>query len=118
MSESVSSEEAKRPGRLFVLLLLLGASLAVLCHDAFKPNNLLFSNDSPLGFMQVSSARYPGVFTGHWSMESWIGGEWPVATPTFEAAILMILSPEEYLKVWGPSRCCCWDLVFGCCSGN
>jgi len=89
-------------GRFLVFLLLLGGTLAVLCHDGFRHNYTFWSNDGPLGFMSCESARFPAVFLGHWSSESWIGGQWPAASPNIDAWLGCLVSPQIFLKIFTP----------------
>jgi len=96
-----SNPKARR-GQLLLLLLLLGGTLAVLCHQGFLPYQVLFANDSALGALKESSERLPGTFTGCWADFWWIGGSPPSPSPSFSILLATVLSPEHYLKVYVP----------------
>jgi hypothetical protein len=93
--------KAKR-GQLLLLLLLLGGTLAVLCHQGFLPYNVFWANDSALGAMKESSAQLPGTFTGYWGDFWWIGGATPSSSPSLSTLFATVFSPEHYLKVYAP----------------
>ena len=85
-----------------LLLILLGGALAVLCHDAFKPYDVMWANDSALGALDDSSARLPGTYTGIWMDGNWIGFKEPSSTPTLATLLATVISPELYLKIFAP----------------
>src|SRR5579862_8915888 len=89
-------------GQWLLLLLLLGGTLAVLCHQGFLPYEVFFANDSALGALKASSARLPYVFTGCWDDFWWIGGAPPSPSPSLSTLLATVLSPEHYLKVYVP----------------
>jgi hypothetical protein len=100
-------------GLFWLLLLLLGGTFAVLCHEGFLPYEVFFANDSALGAMKDSSARLPGMFTGYWSDFWWLGGAVPSSSPSLSSLFASILAPEHYLKVYAPLTmvfmgCCVW----------
>jgi len=67
------------------LLLLLGilfAALSILCYQAYQPHTAMWANDSQLGTLKDSSIRLPGIYTGEWVDQWWIGIEAPAASPT------------------------------------
>jgi hypothetical protein len=96
----VKSKRWASPGLL--LLVLLGGALAVLCHDAFRPYDVMWANDSALGALDASSARLPDTFTGHWVDGNWIGFKDPSSSPTVATLLATVISPEMYLKIFAP----------------
>ncbi|HUD46676.1 MAG TPA: hypothetical protein VMR33_07590 [Candidatus Baltobacteraceae bacterium] len=114
MNRDQSNPKHKAPSGLFwLLLLLLGGTFAVLCHEGFLPYEVFWANDSALGAMKNSSARLPGMFTGYWSDFWWLGGAVPSTSPSLSSLFASILSPEHYLKVYAPLTmvflgCCVW----------
>jgi len=110
-AETLSTSTAPKRGHLLLLFLLLGGSLAVLCHQGFLPYEVFFANDSALGALKASSERLPYTFTGCWTDFWWIGGAPPSPSPTFSTILATVLSPEHYLKVYVPLTA----LFFGCC---
>src|SRR5580704_12398634 len=89
-------------GRLLVLLIVLGAALALICHEAFLPHRIMWANDSPLGQIKSVSARLPDTFTGHWGTDYWIGAEIPGSSPTLATLLATVISPELYMRIFTP----------------
>jgi hypothetical protein len=103
MNGNQSDAKPRAPSGLFwLLLLLLGGTFAVLCHEGFLPYEVFFANDSALGAMKESSARLPGTFTGFWGDFWWLGGGAPSSSPSISTLFGTVLSPEHYLKVYAP----------------
>jgi hypothetical protein len=109
--DSSASNPKANHGQLLLLLLLLGGTLAVLCHQGFLPYEVFFANDTALGAMKESSARLPGTFTGFWGDFWWIGGATPSSSPSLSTLFATVVSPEHYLKVYAPLTM----LFFGFC---
>jgi hypothetical protein len=104
MDGHINNPKLKSPSGLFwLLLLLLGGTLAVLCHQGFLPYNVFWANDSALGAMQTSSARLPGTFTGYWGNFWWIGGPSISPAPSLTTFLMTVLSPANYLKIYAPT---------------
>jgi hypothetical protein len=99
-------------GRWLLLLLLLGGTLAVVCHEGFRPYEVLWANDTALGAMSASAARLPGTFTGFWGDFWWIGGATPSSSPSLSTLLAAVVSPAIYLKVYAPLTM----LFFGFCT--
>jgi hypothetical protein len=114
MNGDQSSPDQKAPNGLFwLLLLLLGGTYAVICHEGFMPYEVFFANDTALGAMKESAARLPGMFTGYWADFWWIGGAVPSSSPSLSSLFASLLAPEHYLKVYPPLSmvflgCCVW----------
>jgi len=87
------------------LLLLLGilfAALSILCYQAYQPHTAMWANDSQLGTLKDSSIRLPGIYTGEWVDQWWIGIEAPAASPTVTMMLGTITTPEMFLKIFTP----------------
>jgi hypothetical protein len=84
------------------LAVILGASLVVLFFQSFRPDWVLFVNDTTLGQMKAASTRLPGAFTGVWHPGTWTGVEGPTAAPTISAILALIFRPEIFLKLYAP----------------
>jgi hypothetical protein len=113
MNGNPSGPDKRQSGRLLVLLLLLGGTLAAMCYQGFLPYRVFFANDSALGAMKESSTRLPGMFTGYWSDFWWLGGAVPSSSPSLSSLFASTLAPEHYLKVYAPLTmvfmgCCVW----------
>jgi len=105
MSDNSNAAGAKtgwRAAHWLLLLVLLGGALAVLCHDGFKPYQVMWCNDSSLGAFKASSARLPDAYTGYWIDGNWIGTKVPAASPDLTNLLVTFTSPELYLKVFAP----------------
>jgi hypothetical protein len=89
-------------GQWLLLLLLLGGTLAVLCHQGFLPYEVFFANDYALGALKATCAHLPAQFFGCWDDFWWIGGTHPSPSPSLSELLATVLSPEHYLKVYVP----------------
>jgi hypothetical protein len=89
-------------GSFLLLLLLLGGTLAVLCHQGFRPYEVFWANDLPLGALVESSARLPASFFGSWSDFYWLGGPNAAFPPNLTNISMAILSPEHQFKIYAP----------------
>jgi hypothetical protein len=81
---------------------LLGIVLAVLFHNSFAPHQILFANDTPLGFLKAEENRLPERFAGCWANLAWLGGQTTAASPTISALMRTVLSPELFLSIYAP----------------
>lgn len=89
-------------GGWWLLLLLLGGALAALCHEAFLPHRVHWSNDQPLGSLLDSSYQLPDVLLGHWSNLEWLGGSFPSSSPSISTLLLTFVGPHMFLKILLP----------------
>src|SRR5580658_8849618 len=62
------------PNQWVLLLALLGVALGMLFSQSFKPHEILFNNDTPLGTLKAEQARLPDRFAGSWYNTTWLGG--------------------------------------------
>lgn len=97
-----SDAKLSKRGGFLVLLLVLGGALAVLCHQGFAPNQVLFANDVSLGAMKDSAARLPSTFAGHWDNLEFLGGATPSSSPSVTALLQTVLTPEMFMKIYAP----------------
>jgi hypothetical protein len=95
-------KQYKQHSGLIVLLIVLGAALAALCHEGFLPHRVMWANDVPLGAMMDPSSQVPGTFFGHWGILYYIGGSAPSASPSFTTLLQWIFPPTIYLKIYAP----------------
>lgn len=84
------------------LLAILGLTLLALFCESFKPERILFVNDTTLGQLSAAANRLPAAFTGRWHSNGWLGIEGVVASPTLSSVLALILPPVIYLKVYAP----------------
>jgi hypothetical protein len=103
MNGDLSAAKQKRfNGSFLLLLLLLGGTLAVLCREGFRPYEVFWANDLPLGALVESSSRLPSSFFGSWSDFYWLGGPNVAFPPNLTNFCMSILSPEHQLKFYVP----------------
>jgi hypothetical protein len=103
MNEDLSgARQNKCSASFWLLLLLLGGTLAVLCRQGFQPYEVFWANDLPLGALVESSARLPASFFGSWADFYWLGGPNVAFPPNLTNMTMAILSPEHHLKFYVP----------------
>jgi hypothetical protein len=83
------------------LAVILGGSLVVLFFQSFQPDRILFDNDFTFGQMKAAANHLPGALTGRW-YGGWVGREGVAEAPTVSAILMMVLSPEIFLKIYAP----------------
>ena len=108
--DSSNIKQKRFNGSFVLLLLLLGGTLAVLCRQGFRPYEVFWANDLPLGALVESSQRLPSAFFGAWGDFYWLGGPGGFA-PSLTNICMAILSPEHHLKFYVPL--CSFFLGFG-----
>jgi hypothetical protein len=103
MNEDLSGAKQKGCNASFwLLLLLLGGTLAVLCREGFQPYEVFWANDLSLGALMESSSRLPGAIFACWADFWWIGGPNVAFPPNLTNICMAILSPEHHLKFYVP----------------
>jgi len=103
MNGKASGAKQKRfNGSFLLLLLLLGGTLAVLCRQGFRPYEVFWANDIPLGPLMESSFRLPGAIFACWCDFFWIGGPDVAFPPNLSNFCMALLSPEHHLKFYAP----------------
>src|SRR5580700_4732679 len=102
MNGDLSAAKQKRfNGSFLLLLLLLGGTLAVLCRQGFRPYEVFWANDLPLGALMESSARIPGAFFACWNDYFWLGGP-SVVSLNLSNLCMGLVGPEHHLKFYPP----------------
>jgi hypothetical protein len=102
-NENGSGAKQKRfNGSFLLLLLLLGGTLAVLCRQGFRPYEVFWANDIPLGPKVASSSRLPGAIFVCWVDFFWIGGPNVAFPPNLSNFCMALLSPAHQLKFYAP----------------
>src|ERR1700689_4996141 len=101
-SSSSGNQAASRPG-ILVLLAILALTLGVLFSRSFIRNQVLFSNDGPLGAISSQSAvTTPGTFVAAWQDLNWLGNEGITPDASLSAVLAMVLQPLGYAKFASP----------------
>jgi hypothetical protein len=79
---------------------------------SFLHDNVIFSNDGPLGAIIQKADAMPGGFHGCWADLTWIGGDYVSARPCFTCLLATVLQPIGYAKYDCPIVFC----VLGICA--
>lgn len=87
---------------MLLCLLIVGLPLVLLFHRGALPENVVFSNDGPLGAMVAEQNRTPGIFSGLWVDLNWLGGPAPSPAPAISSLLRLITSPLVYAKLVAP----------------
>jgi hypothetical protein len=107
MNDNLTGAKQKRfNGSFLLLVLLLGGTLAVLCRQGFRPYEVFWANDLPLGALMESSAKLPGSFFGYWEDFYWLGGANVAFPPNLSNILMAILTPQIHLKFYPPLSMC------------
>src|SRR5438552_19212279 len=95
-TNSISPTATVRRDFLLFLLCLVSV-LAVCFHKSFEPDQILFSNDGPLGANRSQAEYALGNFLGFWQNLNWIGMEYPgmfLTVSGFLIASCCAISPD------------------------
>jgi hypothetical protein len=99
-----SSRELKIGFGAFLLLIFV--VLGILFHNCFLPGYTLFSNDGPLGALEVQARHLPEAFSGVWEDLNSIGYREGGAMPSITYALLWLLGPVGFSKFYAPIVLC------------
>src|SRR6266567_2906542 len=88
---------------IWLLLLCLTVILGFLFKDVFfKPEEVLFSNDGPLGVIKSDGLKLPTGFFGMWLDLYWLGMNGSSASLSITYLLFWLLSPVGYAKFYDP----------------
>lgn len=97
------SSAAAFPWKPFVIFAgLLAMVLLLLFRNAVGSDQVVFSNDGPLGGMVALQNRMPEILSGLWVDLNWIGSPSPAPAPTISSALRLVTSPLILAKVFAP----------------
>jgi hypothetical protein len=86
-----------------ITLAVLVACLGILFAKSFSANQVIFSNDGPLGLhMAASAGVMPDGFYGIWTDLNWVGGDSLAANPGITALLSWVLGPVGFAKFYCP----------------
>ena len=112
LSTSPANPAGKPPG-LPILVGILVLALGLLFSRSFIRNQVLFSNDGPLGAISSQSSRTTlGTCVSVWQDLNWLGNEGVTPDASLSAALAMLLTPLDYAKYASPIGL----LVLGLCA--
>jgi hypothetical protein len=100
--DSSAAKQKRLHGSFLLLLLLLGGTLAALCRQGFRPYEVFWANDVPLGAWMEDSVRLPGAFFACWNDYFWVGGPGIVSLNLSNLGVALF-SPEHHLKFYAPA---------------
>jgi len=101
MNGDLPGKHKRFDGSFLLLVLLLGGTLAVLCREGFRPYEVFWANDLPLGALMAGSSRLPGALFACWNDYFWIGGP-GVFSLNLSNLCMAMFSPEHHLKFYAP----------------
>src|SRR5437660_747228 len=104
MAVNTSSATSAVPVRreVLVLLLCLLPVLGILFHRSFRPEEVLFSNDGPLGAVAAQAGHAWDNLRGVWQDLNWLGSRQPAGFLAIGYAIFACLGPLLYSKFIAP----------------
>ena len=94
---------AKGPNSFLLIAGLLALVLGFLFCRSFVPQDVLFSNDGPLGGLVTEENRLPQGFLGIWADLNSIGSNSGTFTLSISELLRAIVSPVAYAKVFTPA---------------
>ena len=104
MASGKNNSEPLSSARSFWLTFaVLVAGLGIFFGKSLSANQVIFSNDGPLGVhVAASSDTYPDVFKGVWSDSNWVGADSLSANPGITSFLFWILGPVGFAKLYCP----------------
>jgi hypothetical protein len=87
-------------GRKTTALVLFGAVLIVMMYGVFVPDQIMFSNDGPLGRLVSQCHKLPERFSGCWMDLNNVGFNVGAAPPGISFGLLWILGPVGFSKFY------------------
>lgn len=87
----------------WITLAVLVVGLGIFFGKSLSPNQVVFSNDGPLGVHMAAAAdTYPDVYKGVWSDSNWVGADSLSANPGITSFLFLILGPIGFAKLYCP----------------
>ncbi|MBM3839426.1 MAG: YfhO family protein [Verrucomicrobia bacterium] len=80
----------------------LAGILALIFHRSFEAEQVLFSNDGPLGLLVAYSDVASSFFKGAWHTLNWIGIKQPSALPNVTVGAYFLWGPLAHAKFFTP----------------
>ncbi|MBI2947852.1 MAG: YfhO family protein [Verrucomicrobia bacterium] len=80
----------------------LAGILALIFHRSFEADQVLFSNDGPLGLLVAYSDVATSFFKGAWHTLNWIGIKQPSALPNATVGAYFLWGPVAHAKFFTP----------------
>ncbi len=90
------------PGHAVIFLLSLAGALLLLFHSSFAPQQILFSNDGPLGANHAKALDASSSLSGVWLDLNTVGINGGSYSPNITWALLWLLGPLYFAKFYVP----------------
>ncbi|HEX3856351.1 MAG TPA: YfhO family protein [Verrucomicrobiae bacterium] len=81
---------------------LLALLLGLFFYQSFIPQEVVFSNDGPLGVLVEDQNQLPQTFTGFWADLNSIGSGGGMASPAISSLLRTVIGPLGYAKFFAP----------------
>ena len=81
---------------------VLALLLAWMFRASFAPEQVLFSNDGPLGLISAQADNRLAGFSGYWQPLNWIGNQGPSSLPTLSQGLFIVAGPVGFSKFYAP----------------
>lgn len=85
--------------------LILALILGYLFSGSFKPGQVVFSNDGPLGVVKSEALKMPDASGGYWVDLHWIGTNGGFSPACFTYGLLWLLGPVGFAKFYPAFAC-------------
>ena len=103
MPAKITVARAKGRNPFLSITGLLALILGLLFYRSFIPQNVVFSNDGPLGGLVAEQNQLPQTFTGLWADLNSIGSNGGAATLSISSLLRTIFGPVGYAKCFAPA---------------
>lgn len=87
-------------GGFLLAFVLLAVVLGLLFARSFKPDEIVFSSDGPLGAQAARQMEMPGAFAGIWLDLNWVGARGGGALPTPTYLFRWLVGPVGFAKFY------------------
>jgi hypothetical protein len=87
-------------GSFLVASAIIAVILGYLFADSFRPNQVVFSNDGPVGVVKSEALKQPDAIKGYWVDLHWIGSNGGFSPACFTYALLWMLGPIGFAKFY------------------
>src|SRR6267143_6977474 len=104
MAQNSPQQSQSRPVKIgfgIAFIAMIGA-LLLFFSPSFNPNNVLFSNDGPLGAAMAKNIKPPESMFGVWLDLNWIGTAGGTYVPSLTFFLFWGLGPLHFAKFYGP----------------
>src|ERR1041384_4704445 len=83
-----------------IAFLVVAGTMSFLFSASFRPEQVLFSNDGPLGICYADANSLPKLFSGYWLDLYWVGQYAGRAPPDIPYLLFWVLGPLYLAKFY------------------